>query len=144
VGARLTAFGSVIGPAKVDFNGGQTQPTETNCDTPVSVSLGFNVVTEGSCRLAAPTDLVGVPSDLGPLVGNGGPAETRLPLAASPVLDHVSTDACLNPPMPEQLEGEQHLDGLVDDLRALLRTDQRGVPRPQGPACDAGAVEVAK
>jgi predicted outer membrane repeat protein len=141
VGERLTAFGSVIGPAKIDFNGGQAQPTQSSCDAPTSVSLGFNVVTEGSCHLTAPTDLVGVPSNLGPLSGYGGPSETRLPLAGSPVLNRVPADACLNPPMPEQLEGEQHLAGLVD-LAALLRTDERGVPRPQGPACDAGAVEV--
>ncbi len=144
VGERLDSFGSVIGPAKVDFNGGQAQPTESSCDTPSSISLGFNVVTEGSCRLAAPTDLVGVPSGLAPLRGYGGPAETRLPLAGSPVMDRVPAAACLKPPLPAVLEGEQHLVGLVDDLRALLRTDQRGVRRPQGPACDAGAVEVAR
>jgi hypothetical protein len=144
VGERLHAFGSVIGPSKVDFNGGQAQPTEHSCDAPSSLSLGFNVVTEASCRLAAPTDLVGVPSDLAPLDGYGGRHETRLPMAGSPVLDRVPVAACLNPPLPPSLEGEQHLAGLVDDLGALLRTDQRGVPRPQGPACDAGAVEVAK
>jgi hypothetical protein len=144
VGDRLEAFGSVIGPAKVVFNGGQAQPAETSCDTPASISLGFNVVTEGSCRLAAPTDLVGLPSGLEPLRGYGGPAETRLPQATSPALDRVPAAACLNPPLLAQLEGEQHLAGLVDDLHALLRTDQRGVPRPQGPACDAGSVEVTK
>jgi hypothetical protein len=140
-GERLEAFGSVIGPAKVDFPGGHAQPTGDSCVTPVSVSHGFNVVTEGSCRLAAPTDLVGVPSALEPLHGYGGPAETRLPQATSPALDRVPTAACLNPPLPAQLEG---LAGLVDDPRALLRTDERGVSRPQGPACDAGAVEVNK
>jgi Putative pectate lyase-like adhesive domain/Chlamydia polymorphic membrane protein (Chlamydia_PMP) repeat len=144
VGERLEAFGSVIGPAKIDFNGGQAQPTEHSCDAPVAISLGFNVVTEGSCRLAAATDVVGVPSGLAPLDGYGGSAETRLPNVDSPALDRVPTGACLNPPLPARLEGEQHLAGLVDDLGALLRTDQRGVPRPQGPACDAGAVEVTK
>jgi hypothetical protein len=128
----------------VDFNGGQAQPTEHSCDTPVTISLGFNVATETSCRLAAPTDLVGLPSGLAPLDGYGGPHETRLPNADSPALDRVPNAACLNPPLPPSLEGEQHLAGLVHDLSALLRTDQRGVPRPQGPACDAGAVEVAK
>jgi hypothetical protein len=143
VGERLTAFGSVIGPARIEFEG-QVQPTESSCDAPISVSLGFNVVTEGSCHLTAATDLIGVPSGLGPLSGYGGPGETRLPLAASPVLDRVPATACMNPPLPGQLEGEQHLAGLVDDVRALLRTDERGVPRPQGPACDAGAVEVTQ
>ena len=101
-------------------------------------------MTEGSCRLAAPTDLVGLHSGLEPLRGYGGLSETRLPQPASPALDRVPTAACLNPPLPAQLEGEQHLAGIVDDVRALLRTDERGVPRPQGPACDAGAVEVTK
>ena len=144
VAERLEAFASVIGPAKVDFSGSQAQPTENSCDAPVSVSLGFNVVTEGSCQLGAPTDLVGMPSGLSPLHGYGGPAETRLPEAGSPALDWVPVAACMNPPLPASLEGEQHLAGLVNDLSALLRTDQRGVPRPQGPACDAGAVEVTK
>jgi predicted outer membrane repeat protein len=144
VGERLEAFGSVIGPAKVDFNGGQAQPAETNCDAPVSISRGYNVVTDGSCRLGAPTDVVGRPSGLGPLRGYGGAHETRLPRAGSPVLDRVPAAACLNPPFPTLLEGEQHLAGHVDDIGALLRTDQRGVPRPQGAACDAGAVEVAR
>ena len=144
VGERLEAFGSVIGPAKVEFNGGQAQPTESSCDTPASISHGFNVVTEGSCRLAAPTDVVGLPSGLEPLRGSGGLSETRLPQAPSPALDRVPTDACLNPPLPARLEGEQHLAGLVGDFSALLGTDQRGVPRPQGPACDAGAVEVTE
>jgi predicted outer membrane repeat protein len=144
VGERLEAFASVIGPAKVEFNGGQAQPTESSCDAPVAVSLGYNVVTEGSCRLTAPTDMVGAPSLLAPLRSQGGPAETLLPQAASPVLDRVPIASCMNPPLPAQLEGEQHIAGLVDDLPALLRTDQRGVPRPQGPACDAGAVEVTR
>jgi Right handed beta helix region len=144
VGERLDAFGSVIGPAKMEFNGGHTQPTEASCDAPASISLGFNVVTEESCGLAAATDVVGLPSRLEPLRRSGGSAETLLPQAASPALDQVPAAACLNPPLPAHLEGEQHLAGLVDDLRALLRTDQRGVPRPQGPACDAGAVEVTK
>lgn len=144
VGERLVAFGSVIGPAKVEFNGGHTQPTASNCDTPASSSYGYNVATEGSCGLTAPTDLVGVDSGLGALLGNGGAHETRLPLAGSPVIDRVPADACANPPLPVMLEGEQHLAGLVDDIGALLRVDQRGVARPQGPACDAGAVEVTK
>jgi len=144
VGERLVAFGSVIGPAKLDFTGGHAQPAPTSCDAPVAVSLGYNVVTEGSCRLGAPTDVVGEPSGLGPLQGSGGAAETRLPAAGSPALDRVPAVACLHPPVPASLEGEQHLAGIVADLRALLRTDQRGVTRPQGPACDAGAVEVAR
>jgi predicted outer membrane repeat protein len=143
VGERLEAFGSVIGPAKLDGNG-DAQPTDNNCDAPTARSFGFNVVTDSSCGLAGPGDLVGVASSLGPLTENGGRHETHMPAALSPILGRVPGAACLAAPLPESLEGEQHLAGLVDDVRALLSTDERGVPRPQGPACEAGAVEVAE
>ena len=52
---------------------------------------------------------------LGPLGDNGGPTLTHLPRLGSPALDQGSL-AC--PP-----------------------ADQRGVARPQGAACDLGAVE---
>jgi hypothetical protein len=61
----------------------------------------------------------------------------------SPVLDRIPTDACDLAPFEDVLhEGDQHLEGLVDDRRALMTKDQRGVDRPQGPACDIGAVEL--
>jgi hypothetical protein len=139
VGERLDAFGSVIGPAKIDQYGGQTQPTEANCETPAAVSLGYNAVTDNTCRLHHATDILGATA-LGPLRGNGGPAETRLPLGSSPAIDRVPVDRCGAGPVAKPMEGEQHLH--LRDLRAFLTTDQRGVPRPQGAACDAGAVEV--
>ena len=48
---------------------------------------------------------------------NGGQTDTAAPVPGSPAIDHGDTAAC--PP-----------------------TDQRGVTRPQGPACDIGAVEL--
>ena len=144
VGERLDAFGSVIGPAKVDGNGGQAQPTEISCDAPRATSFGFNVVTDASCRLGSPTDVIGLPSVLEPLRGYGGSGETRLLRVDSPGVDRIPAASCGQAPLPEALEGEQHLAGLVPDLRALLGADQRGVPRPQGPGCDAGAVEVVR
>jgi hypothetical protein len=119
VGERHEAFGSVIGPA-----------------------LGFNVVTDTSCRLAGPGDLVGVASSLGPLRENGGSHETQMPGADSPVLGLMPATACLVAPLPVLHEGEHHLAAQVPDLRALMRTDQRGVPRALDGRCDAGAVEV--
>jgi hypothetical protein len=56
---------------------------------------------------------------LGPLAANGGPTLTRAPADGSPAIDHGGTRATGCP-----------------------ATDQRGVSRPQGPACDIGAVEV--
>lgn len=51
---------------------------------------------------------------LAPLASNGGFAQTHLLQPGSPAID---AGAC------------------------VLATDQRGIPRPQGPACDLGAVE---
>jgi predicted outer membrane repeat protein len=144
-GERLDAFGSIIGPAKTDPTGGQVQPTGRNCQVPNGRSFGYNVVTDASCGLSAPTDLVG---STGPMLGelseNGGLGETRHPVPGSPVLDRIPAADCNFAPFGEVLEGDQHLAGLVADRLALAAMDQRGVPRPQGPACDVGAVEVAK
>ena len=81
---------------------------------------------------------------LGDLSRNGGLGETRHPQPGSPVLDRIPVADCSFAPFGDVLEGEQHLEGLVADRLALAAKDQRGVPRPQGPACDIGAVEVAK
>ncbi len=56
---------------------------------------------------------------LGPLASNGGPTQTRALLPGSPARNRV-TSGCPPP-----------------------ATDQRGVARPQGAACDAGAFEAA-
>lgn len=64
--------------------------------------------------------LVGVAALLGPLADNGGPTWTHALLPGSPAIDTgLCTDA----------------DG------GLVTTDQRGVSRPQGNACDIGAFE---
>jgi hypothetical protein len=75
---------------------------------------------------------------------NGGRHETRLPRDDSAVVDRIPPIACGQAPLDEAFEGEQHLRGLVADRRVLLASDQRGVARPQGSGCDAGAVEVAR
>ena len=143
-GERLEAFTSIIGPAKTDPVGGHVQPTETNCRVSSSMSFGYNFVTDASCGLGDPTDVVGQGNPmLGPLQDNGGPGETRLPEPGSPVLDSIPADDCKLSPFDDVLDvGDQHLEGLVEDRHALLAKDQRGVSRPQGPACDIGAVEV--
>jgi predicted outer membrane repeat protein len=141
VGERLEAFGSVIGPAKLD-SGGDAQPTDKSCDAPTARSLGFNVVTDASCRLAGPGDVVGRASALGPLGANGGDHETRMPHGDSPALGLVPAGACLAAPLPVLQEGEHHLAKAVPDLRALMARDQRGVPRAVDGRCDAGAVEL--
>jgi hypothetical protein len=86
----------------------------TNCDGFSIADTGYTAVTDTSCGTAASAD-----AQLGELGDNGGPTRTMLPAATSPLLDQVPSDACL----------------------ALVTVDQRGVTRPQGTACDIGAVE---
>ena len=143
-GELLKAFGSIIGPAKTDFAGAQLPPTETNCQVASTQSFGHNFVSDGSCGLSAASDAVGALPELGLLAGNGGMGETRLPDAGSPVIDGIPSGECGFAPFGDVLEGEQHLEGLVEDRATLMTRDQRGMSRPQGAGCDIGSVEVAE
>ena len=143
-GARLKAFGSIIGPAKTGPLGGQVQPTEKNCRVSSSRSFGYNFVSDGSCGLDGPTDAVGSGDPMLEGLGdNGGRGETRLPEPGSPVLDRIPSGACGFTPFGYDLEGEQHLGRFGIDPLAPITTDQRGVGRPQGGGCDVGAVELS-
>ncbi len=144
-GERLDAFGSIIGPADTKFTGGQVQPTGRNCQVPAGRSYGYNFVSDASCGLSAATDILGSGDPmLGELSQNGGLGETRQPEPGSPVLDRIPAADCSFAPFGDVHEGDQHVEGLIADRLALAAMDQRGVPRPQGPACDIGALEVAK
>jgi len=81
-------------------------------------SAGYNLSSDNSCNayFTHPADQTNMSPSLGPLADNGGYTWTHLPYAHSPVVDE---GLCL----------------------AQIPTDQRGVARPQGPACDIGAVE---
>jgi predicted outer membrane repeat protein len=111
----FASFGSVV-----------SQPLGgPNCeiiDAPTS-DAGYNFSDDTSCGFTAATSKVATPNDpvLGALVNNGGPTDTLLPLAGSPLLDAIPTSVC-------------------SDVGVDL--DQRGVSRPQGSGCDIGAVEV--
>lgn len=80
-------------------------------------SLGYNLVGYQTCNLDQPTDLQNTPALLGEAVFGDLPPFYE-PLAGSPPVDAAGTDGC-------------------------PATDQRGVARPQGTACDIGAVEYA-
>ncbi len=96
-----------------------------NCVVDTTTSNGFNFSDDASCELAAASDKqnAGDPG-LGALANNGGPTQTRLPQAGSPLIDAIPTASC-------QADGASG-----------ITTDQRGVTRPQGAGCDIGAVEV--
>jgi hypothetical protein len=83
------------------------------------VSLGHNLITDGSCGAGGTGDQEGSNPLLAPLADNGGPTLTHLIGASSPALDAVPIGT----------------PGLCSGL------DQRSVARPQGAGCDIGAVE---
>jgi CSLREA domain-containing protein len=85
----------------------------------------FGGIINGGHNLQFPSgsgcDAYGIPTAdplLGPLQDNGGPTFTHALQTGSPAIDAVPLEAC-----------------------AGVTTDQRGVTRPQGPACDIGAFE---
>jgi hypothetical protein len=113
----LAGGGGVSGPGQIGLHGVLfSANTPQNCDPDSSqiTSEGFDIDFPAS-------PCPGVEADplLGPPANNGGPTLTLLPGAGSPALDRVPS-------------------GTV----ACKPVDQRGVSRPQGSACDIGAVEV--
>lgn len=84
-------------------------------------SGGYNVTSDASCPTAVgdlPSSVLG----LGALADNGGPTHTVMPPVGSPVVDAIPPGTA----------------GLCD---ATVPADQRGLARPVGAGCDAGAVE---
>jgi CSLREA domain-containing protein len=86
------------------------------CSGSAPSSLGFNLDAGGTCGLGGQGDRTGDPL-LGPLAAHGGETDTLALGAGSPAVD--AGGPCPPP-----------------------ATDQRGVARPQGAACDAGAFEA--
>ena len=83
---------------------------------PVSlISGGHNLVQDGSCNPDA-TDIITTDALTGALADNGGPTWTHALLPGSPAIDAGDNTVC-------------------------SATDQRGVARPQGAACDIGSYE---
>src|SRR3954452_12026804 len=87
-------------------------------------SGGFNFFPGTSCGSAA-NDHPNTAISLGALQNNGGPTFTQAPASGSPSIDAIPSASCSD----------------VD--ATALSVDQRGVSRPKGTACDAGAVEAA-
>jgi len=96
-----------------------------NCSGAIT-SKGYNVSSDGTCRLSGPGDMHNTDPLLGPLQNNGGPTQTMALLPGSPAIDAGNPSGCT--------DGQGH----------LLKTDQRGMPRPDKEdigGCDMGAYE---
>jgi len=102
--------------------GNNTAPTGANCSLAGGTfnATGANLATDGSCT--GFTQVTSPQLNLQPLANNGGPTETHALGSGSSAIDAVTdcTDLSSSP----------------------VSTDQRGVSRPQGPLCDAGAFEA--
>jgi hypothetical protein len=96
-----------------------------NCSHSV-ISKGYNLSSDGSCNFNGPGDANNTNPMLGPLQYNGGPTKTMSLPSGSPAVDAGNPSGCT--------DGNGH----------LLKTDQRGKPRPDtedASGCDIGAFE---
>jgi hypothetical protein len=93
-----------------------------DCNEPANVATGRNYHSDGTCG-AGFTLATLAQVRLAPLAWNGGPTETHALFRGSVALD-------------------QALD-CSDFFGNAVRTDQRGIARPQGTACDVGSFERA-
>jgi len=96
-----------------------------NCSGTMT-SNGYNLSSDNTCNFSGPGDLNNTKPLLGPLQNNGGPTQTQALLPGSPAIDAGNPNGCT--------DGGGH----------LLKTDQRGAPRPNKEdtgGCDMGAYE---
>jgi hypothetical protein len=93
-------------------------------------ATGTNFTTNGTCP--GFTVVTSAQLNLGPLGNYGGPTQTHSLQPGSVAIDAAPdcTDVFGNPNSPK-----------VGAPKALVTTDQRGVGRPQGSACDVGSYE---
>jgi large repetitive protein len=114
VGNELAAYGSMTVTNTIVSGVGEGCSTDGAADN--IVSLGHNLDSGSTCGFADASDRSGTDPVLGPLANHGGFTETLALLPGSPAIDAGDNTSCPS-------------------------TDQRGVPRPQGAACDIGAYE---
>lgn len=94
--------------------------TGSNCGGRTLTDQGYNLESGTDCGFTGTGDLQNTDPKLDPngLQNNGGPTQTIALEPDSPTVDHIPVGS------------------------SCPDTDQRGVKRPQGPACDTGAFEM--
>ena len=119
-GGTLTVKNSIVA----------NNPSGGNCAGTIT-SQGYNLSDDASCTssFTQTGDLNSTAAGLDPsgLKANGGPTQTIALLATSPAVDAIP----LSP-----------INYCTDTSGNPITTDQRGVTRPQGSACDIGAFEL--
>jgi hypothetical protein len=103
--------------------------TDGNCFGSVT-SHGYNLSSDNTCNFNGPGDINNTDPMLGPLQNNGGSTWTMALKPGSPAIDAGNPSGC------------------TDGSGVLLKTDQRGQPRPNTEdigdkkGCDLGAYET--
>jgi len=100
-----------------------------NCSG-VITSHGYNLSSDDTCNFSMTGDLNNIDPRLGPLKDYGGPTQTIALRNGSPAIDAGNPSGC------------------TDEEGYLLKTDQRGAPRPgkekeADRGCDIGAYEIS-
>ena len=113
------------GPATLQNSIVANSTSGGNCNGSIT-SKGYNLSSDGSCSFKGPGDMNNINPVLGKLGNYGGPTQTIPLLSGSPAIDAGNPSGCT--------DGNGH----------LLKTDQRGMPRPDTEdktGCDMGAYE---
>jgi hypothetical protein len=120
--------GGISGGATLQNTIVANSPYGGNCSGTMT-SKGYNLSSDDTCNFNGPGDLNNTDPILGQLGNYGGPTQTIPLLSGSPAIDAGNPNGCT--------DGQGH----------LLKTDQRGKPRPDREdktGCDMGAYERQK
>ena len=119
---------SNVGTATLQNTIVANSPRGGNCYGAMT-SDGYNLSSDGTCTFSNTGDLNNAHPKLGTLGNYGGPTQTIPLLSGSPAIDAGNPSGC------------------TDNQGHLLKTDQRGQPRPDKEdtvGCDMGAYESQK
>ena len=124
-----TLWNNVAGEGRAFWGGGPVviwnSLIEGDCEYRYSAHpRGGNIESPGDTCLFQLANVAPDILNLGPLQHNGGPTFTHLPGPDSVAIDFIERQRCIG----------------ADGVPVVF--DQRGVERPNGPSCDAGAVEA--
>ena len=125
VGAHFSGGGGIYGNVTLQNTIVANSPNGGNCYGTMT-SNGYNLSSDNTCNFSGSGDLNNTDPKLGTLGNNGGPTQTIPLLSGSPAIDAGNPNGCT--------DGHGH----------LLKTDQRGKPRPDkedNGGCDMGAYE---
>jgi len=117
--------GNLYGPATLQNSIVANSSSGGNCHGTMT-SKGYNLSSDSTCDFRGPGDMNDTNPSLGTLGNYGGPTQTIPLFSGSPAIDAGDPNGCTN------------------SNGVLLKTDQRGMPRPDtedAGGCDMGAFE---